>query len=129
MIKTILGHLAMLGLLSSCASQYQVSTNLDKKNFRDYFSPSAVKIYQSEQDFPRRYKELGLVEGESCQQQEHLELPNEIDARTDARQKAYDKGANGIIFSGCTLIENDQADRVCVRTRVCYGRTFYIENQ
>lgn len=129
MTKSIITSVILLGLLTSCASQYHVSTNLDKQNFKDYFSPSKVKIYQTEQDFPARYKALGLVEGESCQTKEHQAPPNEIDARTDARKKAYDKGANGIIFSGCALIENDQADRVCLRTRVCYGRAFYLEQQ
>ncbi|OKY27249.1 Rcs stress response system protein RcsF [Thalassotalea sp. PP2-459] len=123
--------LSVLGLcsllISACTNQYAVNTNLDKENFSQYFSPAAVTIYQNEQEFTANYKSLGGVEGESCQRKAHHELPNEIDARTHARSAAYQLGANAIIFSGCTLIEDNQANKQCIRTRVCYGRAFFID--
>ncbi|MDO6428223.1 Rcs stress response system protein RcsF [Thalassotalea sp. 1_MG-2023] len=123
----VLGFCSLL--ISACTNQYAVNTNLDKENFSQYFSPASVTIYQNEQEFTAKYKSLGGVEGESCQRKAHHELPNEIDARTQARSAAYQLGANAIIFSGCTLIEDNQANKQCIRTRVCYGRAFFIDNK
>ena len=68
-----------------------------------------------------------MVEGESCQEKSHHAAPNEIDARTEARGKAYKLGANAIIFSQCVLIEEDKAAKYCVASTVCYGRAYKIE--
>ncbi|WP_286235631.1 Rcs stress response system protein RcsF [Thalassotalea sediminis] len=116
-------------LLGACSSQYAVKTNVDKTNFSRYFSPTKVKIYQNEQELPSTYQSLGGVEGESCQSKSHHEMPNIIDARTDARRTAFQQGANAIIFTNCALIENNQADKKCIRTRVCYGRIFFINDK
>lgn len=110
--------------LASCAQNYSVSTNLDKENFSDYFSPGEVKIYQDSSEFNGRYRSLGLVEGESCQLQQHHAKPSEIDARTLARKKAYKQQANAIIFSGCAEIESQN----CVSQIVCYGHMYQVEN-
>lgn len=113
-------------VLIGCSTQYQVSTNIDQENFTEYFSPTAVTIYTSEQEISNIFNNLGLVEGESCQAKAHHSEPDLIEARTDARRKAYQLGANGIIFSGCSIIENVQADKHCVKTRVCYGRALQV---
>lgn len=115
-------------ILAACSSQYQVSTNLDKENFYNAFAPAKVSIFESENDFVNRYKFLGGVKGESCQAKAHHEEPNEIDARTQARLKAFELGANAIVFSGCSLAIEDEADRKCVRTKLCYGKAYFIEN-
>lgn len=114
-------------LLTSCAKINDVSTNLDSENFKHYFSPTTVKIVTSESEFTGKYKFIGLVEGESCQEKAHYALPNEIDARTEARRKAYKLGANAIIFSQCVMIEEDKASKYCVASTVCYGRAYLVE--
>lgn len=114
---------------AGCAKISHVSTNLDQDNFKDYFSATKVKIYNNETEFPARYKLIGLVEGESCQEEAHHELPNEIDARTQARKNAFKLNANAIIFSQCVLISDDKASRQCLSSRVCYGRAYQVETE
>ncbi len=114
--------LLITALLSACAQKYSVTTNVDKENFKEYFSPSKVKIYQNEQDISGEFKLIGLVEGDDCQRKAHLAAPDEIIARTQARKKAFDNGANGIIFTSCIDIES----KSCVAQRVCYGKMYKI---
>lgn len=121
--------LLMAILTAGCAKINDVSTNLDRDNFKHYFSPTKVKIYNSEKEFPSKAKFLGLVEGESCQEKAHHAAPNEIDARTEARRQAYQLEANAIIFSQCVLIEDDKAAKNCLATTVCYGRAFKLEHE
>jgi len=103
-----------------------VSTNLDKENFQQYFAPTSVKIYQTEQDFPSSYQFIGAVEGQDCQVKPHLASPDKIIARTHARAQAFKKNANAIIFTGCALIEDDNASKQCLSTLVCYGKAYFI---
>ena len=114
-------------LVTGCAKINDISTNLDRENFKNYFSPTKVKIVASEEDLVGKHKFLGLVEGESCQEKAHHAAPNEIDARTEARGKAYKLGANTIIFSQCVMIEEDNAAKYCVASTVCYGRAYKVE--
>lgn len=118
--------LTLIGL-SACSSQYSVSTNLDKENFKTYFSHAQVKIFQDESEFPGRYKLIGLVEGEDCQAKSHHGVPDKIAARTEARRQAAQQQANAIIFSGCALIDDDQANKQCIATLVCYGMAYQVE--
>ena len=124
-------------LLCACTSRYEVTTNLDNDNFRSYFSPAKVTIYKDEKsmlvhsnlsnkDEKKKYRYIGAVEGEDCQAQSHHQTPDEINARTHARRKAFELGANAIIFSGCALIENNEADKHCVATTVCYGKAYHV---
>jgi RcsF protein len=113
-------------VLASCSSQYQVSTNLDKENFQQYFAPSSVEIFKSEQDFGSPYQFIGAVEGQDCQIKAHLAAPNEITARTHARTQAFEKKANAIIFTGCALIEDDKSSKQCINTLVCYGKAYFV---
>ena len=114
-------------LMTGCAKINDVSTNLDRDNFKNYFSPTTVNIYNSEKDFKGKAKFIGLVEGESCQEKAHHALPNEIDARTEARRQAFKLQANAIIFSQCVLIEDDKAAKYCIASTVCYGRAYKVE--
>lgn len=114
-------------LTVGCAKINDISTNLDRDNFKHYFSPTKVKIVESEKELTGKYKFVGLVEGESCQAKAHHAAPNEIDARTEARRKAYELEANAIIFSRCVMIEEDQAAKYCVASTVCYGRAYQVE--
>lgn len=112
-----------------CAKISDVSTNLDRENFKHYFSPTQVNIVESEKEFAGKYKFIGLVEGEYCQEKAHHAVPNEIDARTEARRKAYKLKANAIIFSQCVMIEEDKAAKHCVASTVCYGRAYQVEQE
>lgn len=112
---------------SSCSQKITVSSNLDPDNFRDYFSTSKVKIITDESELIKPYKFIGLVEGQSCQEKPHYELPDEITARTDTRNNAYKLHANAVLFTACTLIENNEADKQCVATRVCYAKAYITQ--
>jgi RcsF protein len=112
--------------LVSCSTQYQVSTNLDKKNFQQYFAPTSVKIFQNERDFTSSYQFIGAVEGQDCQVKSHLAAPDKVIARTRARAQAFKKNANAIIFTGCALIEDDKSSRQCLSTVVCYGKAYFV---
>ena len=114
-------------LATGCAKINDISTNVDRENFKNYFSPTKVTIVEKEQDLNGKYKFIGLVEGESCQEKAHHALPNEIDARTEARRNAYKLGANAIIFSQCVMIEEDKAAKYCLASTVCYGRAYQVE--
>ena len=121
-VKRIACAIASVSLLSFCATHYEASTNLDRENFIQYFAPAKVKVYESEQDFKGEYIEVGRVEGEDCQEKAHLAKSDEVIARTDARRKAFNQGANAIIFSGCATVSTKQ----CVSQTICYGRTFNV---
>lgn len=120
--KLIWIGLLILPLLTSCAQVSDVSTNLDKENFKQYFSPSKVKIVDDESHFEGKYKMVGLVEGEDCQVKPHHAAPDLIEARTMARGKAYDLGANAIVFSGCTTVKTDR----CLANLICYGKAYQV---
>ena len=113
--------------ITGCAKITDISTNLDRDNFKHYFSPTKVKIVKNESDFTGKYKFVGLVEGESCQEKSHHAAPNEIEARTQARRQAYDLGANAIIFSQCVMITDDKAAKQCIASSICYGRAYQVE--
>jgi RcsF protein len=121
-------------LTVSCSNRY-VSTNLDKDNFNQYFSASNVKIYKSENDFPGQYHYIGAVEGQDCQVKPHHAQPDEINARTQARQKAFSLQANAIVFTACTLLTQEQLLQLsesndakqCNSLVVCYGKAYAVD--
>jgi len=113
--------------LSGCSSHYSLSTNLDKENFKTYFSPSQVKIVTSESDFSGRFKLTGLVEGQDCQAKPHHAKPDKISARTQARRQAFEQKSNAVIFTGCAMINDDQASKQCHATVVCYAKAYQVE--
>lgn len=114
-------------VLTGCSTNYTLTTNLDKENFKTYFSPAQVKIVASESDFTGRYKLIGLVEGQDCQEQPHHAVPDEIAARTQARLQAFEQKSNAVIFTGCALISDDQASKQCHATVVCYAKAYQVE--
>ena len=117
-----------IALTGACSSSYSISTNVDKEKFKEYLSPSKVVIYSDETEIDGHYRFLGAVDGESCQLKPHHEVANKIDARTDARSKAFQLGANAIVFTSCTLIETQTNDKQCVTTRVCYGKAYKVNH-
>ena len=126
-LRNITAALILSLLAAGCAKINDISTNLDRDNFKNYFAPTKVKIVESEKDFTGKYQFIGLVEGESCQEKSHHAAPNEIDARTEARRQAYKLDANAIIFSQCVIIEEDKAAKYCLASTVCYGRAYKVE--
>lgn len=126
-LLSVISFFSAILILSGCAKISTFSTNLDGENFKNYFSPTEVKIVKSEAEFSGKFRFLGLVEGESCQQKAHHEQPNEIDARTQARRNAYKLKANAVIFSQCVLIADDQASKQCIASKICYARAFQVE--
>ena len=136
LIITFLSVITASALTVSCSNQY-VSTNLDEENFNQYFSASKVKIYNSEKDINSRYQFIGSVEGQDCQVKAHHAVPDEINARTQARQQAFDKKANGVVFSGCALLtqeqlaqQNNSNDALqCHAIVICYAKAYAIETK
>ena len=115
-------------LLSSCAKISTVNTNLDRDNFAHYFSPAQVEIFETEQDFPGKYKMVGMVEGEHCQAKAHLAAPDKIEARTEARRHAFQLGANAIVFSGCAEVNLQGENKQCYASVICYGKAYQVES-
>ena len=104
--------------LTACSS-LSFHTNLDPGNFTEYYKPSRVEVLQGEAELDRRpYVSLGQVAGLACQAGERDYIATEADARTDARRKAADLGANAILFTRCVRINDTPACRVSV---TCYG--------
>lgn len=110
-------------LIVSCSSQYTFDSNLDTNKAKHYFSASQVNIYSSEAEFTTNYTYIGLVEGDDCQKKQYLAEPDIINARTKARQLAFSKQANAIIFTQCIDIQTKQ----CVAQLVCYGKAYLID--
>ena len=121
-------------LITSCSSKH-LSTNLDEENFDRYFSAAKVKIYQQESDMQSRYHYIGAVEGQDCQVKPHHAAPDEVNARTQARRNAFQQQANGVIFTGCTLLSSQQLAQIkesndaqqCHAIVICYARAFAVE--
>jgi len=116
---------------TSCTTHYQVSTNLDKKNFQQYFSAGKVKIYNDEKEIKTQYKFKGAVEGQDCQQKAHHAIPSKINARTDARRKAFSLHANAVVFSGCVELNQEQLSQLnsndtqqCHAITICYAKSY-----
>jgi RcsF protein len=126
----------MSTLVGACSNNY-VSTNLDKENINQYFSAAKVKIYQDEQSLPKKHQYLSLVEGEDCQVAQHHARPDEINARTQARQQAFNKNANAVIFTGCATLDHQQLQKLkqsndtkeCHAIIICYAKAFIVENE
>ncbi len=109
-------------LLSAC-SNFEFSSNLDKDNFDEYFKPSQVTVYEKSQLNNLDYVYIAGVEGSSCQEEE-IDRPADIkQARTNARIKAAELNANGIVFQSCITFEQDAA---CVSNIICYAKALDV---
>jgi len=119
-------------LISACTNNY-VATNLDKANIVQYFSASEVTIYQ-EEDLPTKHQYISLVEGQDCQIKPHHAAPDRIKARTQARQQAYNKKANAVVFTDCATLDNQQLKKLakssdakqCHAIVICYAKAFVV---
>lgn len=122
MNKRRLIALFLLPLLSNCSSHYVFESDISQENTQQYFSASKVEIFQSESLITTAHQYLGSVEGEDCQMKTHLAAPDVINARTQARQRAHEQGANGIVFTSCVDIESKH----CVAQVVCYAKMYQV---
>ena len=86
---------------------------------------ATVDVYSSEELANHRYRSLGMVSGLACQETEVDFIARESEARTDARIKAANMGANGIVFGKCVRLEKTAACNVSV---TCYGEAFKVDD-
>ncbi|PCI62828.1 MAG: rcsF protein [Gammaproteobacteria bacterium] len=115
--------ISILSLLSSC-SNFTVTTNIDKEKFKDYLSPQYVTIFENEAQLPTFNQYIGLVEGESCQLKPYLASPSKIDARTQARRRAYKMQANAVVFTNCAQRKTER----CHQLLICFGKAYQVQN-
>ncbi|WP_434952408.1 Rcs stress response system protein RcsF [Shewanella sp. HL-SH4] len=114
-------------LLTACAGDYAFNSNLDPKAINEYFKVGDVTVYE-ENNLPKgNYAIIGLAEGEVCQEQSNDAPASIQDARTKARKKAADMGANGIIIKQCLIIE--EQDKACVSRSLCIGQAIKHEQE
>ncbi|MBT1444789.1 hypothetical protein KJI95_09670 [Shewanella sp. JM162201] len=123
--KAFVAALAAL-LIPACSSDYGFSSNLDPQAFNDYFKAGDVVLFEEGQGPEGRYKILGLIEGEACQATPGDVPVTVADARTDARRKAADKGANGLVIKSCTIIEESGSG--CHSRALCVGQALQLAN-
>ncbi|MED5524442.1 Rcs stress response system protein RcsF [Gallaecimonas pentaromativorans] len=121
------GLLLMALLLTGCAGDYQVNTNLDKERISDYFTPGKVEVVGSDALAGQRYKILGLVSGESCQEEANLPPAQASDARTDARTQAAKMGANAIVIRQCLSLSGKEAAPGCLTQVICQAQAIEME--
>ena len=111
-------------LLNAC-QDVSFESNLSPQNFTEYAKPATVDVYSSEELANHRYRSLGMVSGLACQETEDDFIARESEARTDARIKAANMGANGIVFGKCVRLEKTAACNVSV---TCYGEAFKVDD-
>ena len=122
LLKKTLSILIVLPLLASCSGNYTFESNVKPDNANGYFSASKVEIFKDETEFMSSFQYVGLVEGEDCQQEQHLAPPDVINARTQARQMAFSQKANAVIFTSCVDIET----KLCIAQVVCYAKAYRL---
>ena len=133
-LSTYLTVLPLIILVGACSNSY-VSTNLDKDNIDQYFSAAKVKIYQNEQELPTKHQYISAVEGQDCQIESHHAAPDLINARTQARQQAFDKKANAVIFTGCATLDHEELakqanssdTKQCHAIIICYAKAYVVD--
>ncbi|ARD23138.1 MULTISPECIES: Rcs stress response system protein RcsF [Shewanella] len=113
-------------LLSGCASDYTFNSNLDSKAIDEYFKPTSVELFKDGERPTGAFDIVALVEGESCQETETGVPANVADARTQARKKANELGANGLIVKKCLLTE--QPTETCFTQAFCVGQAIKMHN-
>ncbi|WP_372870977.1 Rcs stress response system protein RcsF [Shewanella sp.] len=117
---TTTASLVTLLALAGCSSDYHFSSNLDREAINDYFKAGDVALVEANQKPSGHFEILGLIEGEACQVNPQDVPVTLADARTDARRKAADKGANGLIIRTCTLITEPGGG--CHSRSLCIGQ-------
>ena len=104
----------------ACTQSYDVHTNLDPENFKQYYKPSQVVLYESDQ-LPIGTKSIAAITGQSCQIASLDKPANLAEARTEARIAAANLGANGLVIDICETEQNTESPK-CITLMSCYGR-------
>ncbi len=99
-------------------------SNLNPNRIVEYYKPSTVETLSDEDLENASYQSLGQVIGLSCQINPEDFIANETDARNDARLKAVDLGANGIVFKKCIRTEETLA---CHESVTCYAEAISLK--
>ena len=108
----------LAGLLIGGCGNFEFKSNLHPDNFRKYYKPSQVSEMTYAEVEKYDYHSFGSVSGLSCQINE-IDVPaTEAAARTEARLKAVDLGANTIVFGKCIKLKNTPA---CYVSVTCYA--------
>ena len=119
--------LLLASIFLSACSGVSFHTNLDPSNIKEYYKPSAVEVIDSDAALDNRpYKVISQVKGMACQLNDRDYIATEADARTEARIKAVDAGANAIRFGKCVRIETSPACKVSI---TCYGDALSVDEQ
>ncbi|GGZ12219.1 Rcs stress response system protein RcsF [Shewanella fodinae] len=116
----------LAAMLCACGSDYTFNSNLDRKAFKEYFKPSEVQLFDHSQPTVA-YDTLGLVEGSACQMEENGVPASLADARTDARRKAADIKANGLIIKSCTELK--EPGKGCYSSAICVGQAIRLHQK
>ncbi|KFZ36077.1 hypothetical protein HR45_18540 [Shewanella mangrovi] len=113
-------------LLSACSSDYVFKSNLDADAINDYFKPSQVKLF--DKSMPSGpYVALGMIEGSDCQIDQNAAPASLANARTDARRKAADMKANGLIIKKCA--EVPEPAQGCFTRTLCVGQAIKLKTE
>lgn len=121
-MKKFIVFSAVAALCAGCES-FTFTTNLDPENFTEYYKPSTVETVTDTDLETLRHKSLGTVAGLACQARERDYIATEADARTDAKLKAAQMGADAIKFGRCVRLENTPACKVSI---TCYGEALSV---
>lgn len=113
--------------LTGCSGDYAVNSNLSKRNWDDYFKASGIEVLSREQLAGMSYTTVGLVHGESCQENVELPPPDMAQAQTVAKRKAADLGANGLRALRC--VHDSQPIPGCLASISCYGEAIALSDE
>ncbi|CAG9296078.1 Rcs stress response system protein RcsF [Celerinatantimonas diazotrophica] len=123
MKKTLLVRSVLLTatfLLSACSSQdYQVKSNLDPHNIKEYFKTSGVQVMSPHELLTHNYKVIGTIEGDSCQEKSNQPPADIVHARVDILNKAANRHADAVVFAHCISFP---ADNVCLSSVSCFAK-------
>lgn len=124
-VGSLILTMLLSSMLSGCASHYSVNTNLNPDNVADYFKAGQVLLVQKNQDPPRPFNPLGLVDGESCQVYADNPPASLSDARTRLRLAAANKGGNAVILNNCVTYQDPEGG--CLTRAVCIGQAIVMQ--
>ena len=123
-MKRTIASLSAGLLLAGCES-FTFESNLDPRNFSEYYRPSSVDVVTDAELEGKKYVVLGQVSGLACQIKPTDYIATEADARTDARLKAVNLKANAIKFGRCVHLSDTPA---CTTSVTCYGEALDIKD-
>ncbi|MGN1394285.1 MAG: Rcs stress response system protein RcsF [Succinivibrionaceae bacterium] len=106
-------------------SSFSFETNLNQQKFSEYFNVANIQVYNNAELHELNYIDIGTVEGISCQVKPDDPRASYPEARQEARKKAAEMEANGIVYSTCIELENTLG---CESSVSCYARAIYVKD-